>query len=692
VLQFKKKKQQTNTKTKTMMAYDASEMHCQYCHSSSIFMDHAQGDAICTSCGVVNAEKMLYDGAEWRDYSAVNDEDKKNVARAGCMVDESRWNGGLEPTSLGPVFGGYSGDAERNRKRLNKVKKAVDYWMDRDFEKRVEESRLAIQLKGRRRDHNNGNDGGDQEQDWSDLGTNEHEQIARQRIDQVESSQKMLVSEKWSLDRALLLHGSDDEVPARYTSFNSLAGDTSRDLQQERDILLKRMDISQRKASADLYKSYTLIQAALRRLNFQENVGILAEIMGLICKYANVKGAFTVKGVSTKIPTSPASASASASASRSKRFIEEHRNYNKVRQMGALGAAFVYLICKKNGLGRTLAEICSSLQYDDVDTISTGKQSSLQSQTFIKAKHCSKALSEIRVLMPEYVQSVTIAAGKPTQRTCSGAQSMSGSSSKIAVKSESTSSTNSTGTANNGSSSHTITATTNLVEHSTKNLKLSPVSVAAITNLVVHARQNMQEVKRPAVLIAAIAYLVCDAGATMQRLATQATVVKEEARAKAEPSSPKGDKKRHIRPSGIRNQISSKRRKLDQSNSDSIALVTSTSLDDEKPTSVTPEPEPFDVLSHPIEEMKSLSPLPSWSEWTREKPWKRSIQEIENCCSVTSSAVKECYLKQIYPKRKELLLALQGSFSHNTTINGCHVDVMIGNIAAAAPLMVANPK
>lgn len=671
----------------------------------------------------------------------MNDEDKKHVARAGgSVVDETRWNGGLEPTTLGRVFGGYGGvEVERNRKRLQKVKKAVDYWMDRDFERRVEESRMALQLKTRKRDRSGSNGGGGGggsahptaddgdgaagERDWSDLGTNEHEQLVTQRQRMEEASPKMLVSEKWSLDRALFLHGSNEELPARYTSYNPMAGEPPRDLPQEREVLLKRMDLPQRKASSELYKNYTLIQASLRRLKLQDRVGLLAELMDVLCKYANVKGAFTVKGVSTKIPTLNSSSSSSSSSSRDKRgkgsrSIEEHRNYNKVRQMGALGAAFMYLICKKNGLGRNLAEICSSFQYEDV--VATGnkhtkfnaKQSALQSgEAFIKAKHCSKALAEIRTLMPEYVQSVTVAAGNPASAASSTIH-------HAAVKMENPSAHSITSTpasmaSTKHSTTHAITATSNLVEHSTSKLQLSPVAVAAITNLMIYARENIQGVKRPAVLLAAITLLVCEAGSKMQTLANQATVVKkEDVKVKVETSSSPssssslGGKRKHIRPSGNRNQKQSlKRRRLDHgknhlstspspspSISSSASTSTSTSLDDETPTSVTPEPEPFDVLSHPIQETNISSPLPAWSEWKREKPWGRSIQDIENSCGVTLSAVKDCYLKQIYPRRKVLLEFLQSSFPQNTTIHGCQVDVMIGNIAAAAPLLMTKLK
>ena len=94
------------------------------------------------------------------------------ASRAGTnLVDESRWNDGLEPTTLGPVVrsratlgnqrsnrnGGMLNDgdgfdgfhAEKHRQKLHKVKIEIDHWVDKEFEMRVQESRSAIRIKNR---------------------------------------------------------------------------------------------------------------------------------------------------------------------------------------------------------------------------------------------------------------------------------------------------------------------------------------------------------------------------------------------------------------------------------------------------------------------------------------------------------------------------------------------------------------
>lgn len=313
--------------------------------------------------------------------------------------------------------------------------------------------------------------------------------------------------------------------------------------------------------------------------------------------------------------------------------------------------------------------------------------------------------------MPEYMQSVTLSAGKPSE-VQSQSQSQTTAVPDSVASSENSHNSNSNPNSNPSSNTHNhnstttnhaVSVTTNLVEHSMKKLDLSPVSMAAITNLVLYATNNIGEGQRPAVLIAAIAYLVCDAGATMQRLAVQATTttVKKDS-AVVPPPPPPIKPIKHIRPGGNRNRSLKRKRMEDEqvsstcsSSSSSIATVASMDPTAEKPASVTPqpipepEPQPFDVLSHPVEQHQSgrPSPLPSWAEWKYEKPWGRSMKQIETCCNVSSTAaVKECYKKHVYPKRQELLEVLQGSFD-DVIMGGCQVDVMMGNIAVAAPLM-----
>jgi transcription initiation factor TFIIIB Brf1 subunit/transcription initiation factor TFIIB len=252
---------------------DIEEANCRSCQTPTLYLDNSQGDTVCTSCGLVQAQHYKSSIAEWRDYSAIDpDSSGRNItARAGSLVDESRWAGGLEPTALGKVYNP-SGSASYNnprldgyRRKLGKMKRVVDRWVEKEFERQVEEGKIALKVKAKKEKQSRANNGHDnentsgsdsgikEEEDWTGYGTNEHEEIARQRMEEISKVNKLLVSEKWSLDRALLLHGESHEIPTYYTTYNAMAGEQPKDIQKERHILNKRMDAAQRKASADLY-------------------------------------------------------------------------------------------------------------------------------------------------------------------------------------------------------------------------------------------------------------------------------------------------------------------------------------------------------------------------------------------------------------------------------------------------------
>ena len=84
---------------------------CNNCHAvDQFYTDWAQGDRICTQCGVVDEEHLRETGPEWRDYNEVEDIVKGGpaVARCGMVpVDETKYVGGLQPTRLSSqCFGG----------------------------------------------------------------------------------------------------------------------------------------------------------------------------------------------------------------------------------------------------------------------------------------------------------------------------------------------------------------------------------------------------------------------------------------------------------------------------------------------------------------------------------------------------------------------------------------------------------
>eukprot|EP00985_Skeletonema_marinoi_P014358 scaffold7268_cov93-Skeletonema_marinoi.AAC.1 len=101
---------------------------CPYCTAppTSFHYDRISGDLICTQCGVVLDDHLRDETSEWREFGTVEDVARGNVpgrkARCGdVVVDESRWVGGLMPTTVGrePYAGGgggAGGNAEERQK------------------------------------------------------------------------------------------------------------------------------------------------------------------------------------------------------------------------------------------------------------------------------------------------------------------------------------------------------------------------------------------------------------------------------------------------------------------------------------------------------------------------------------------------------------------------------------------------
>eukprot|EP00978_Attheya_sp_CCMP212_P048119 scaffold475162_cov67-Attheya_sp.AAC.1 len=83
---------------------------CGSCGSDKLWVDWAAGDRVCTECGVVQEEHVREEGAEWKDFGEAEDLVKgaPSAARSGMVpVDETRYHGGLQPTTLSrQAFGG----------------------------------------------------------------------------------------------------------------------------------------------------------------------------------------------------------------------------------------------------------------------------------------------------------------------------------------------------------------------------------------------------------------------------------------------------------------------------------------------------------------------------------------------------------------------------------------------------------
>jgi len=681
---------------------EVEEKNCMSCRTPTLFVDQSQGDTICTSCGLVHSQHYRSSLPEWRDYTNIDPESTSGgTARAGSIVNESKWAGGLEPTALGKIYNpngcAVHGSAQLDgyRRTIGKMKRVVDRWVEKKYERQVEEGRIAMKAKERRRENGKDNE---EEQDWTGFGMNEYEQVARQRDRDIKSANQLLISEKWSLERALLLHGEPHEVPSHFTTYNPLTGEQPKDVEREREKITKRMDLAQKKASSEMYVIYKIIQKALIKINLGENGEVNDQVMKVISQFANRKGGFNVKGVSSRITTNKVDQS----------LQKQQRMYNKQRQMSALGAAAIFLVCKKNAIGRALAEICSCFQFEAESGIHKSKQ-----EVFIKPKHLSKAMNELKFILPEYIESVTKAVGPPSLSSTS---------------------------MDNKSLSSKVdeSSTINLIQHIMAKLDISPTTVVAITKLVLHCKENnlFDDIgsAKTSTLVACVTYLVCDAGTTMQRLATSALEknkceesinnmkIKNEKEGEGSfnhltqqqqqqtPSSlnEHKNKRKHIRPGASR--ISAKRQRVEEVKGsiipDTIASSSSSAnIYDLKPPSVTPEPFDDSIKPSPLPKIKKedaiFSTMQSYHHWSKEKSWHRTIVQIEQSCNISgSSFVREYYRKKMYPKRKSLLFVLQDSCTDMDCIlkdklhggrsfsSYCNkMSLLMSNISCVAPLM-----
>jgi len=717
--------------------YDPSEhkhKHCRHCSSPSLVVDWAQGDRVCTTCGVVDEEHIRDDGPEWREYSNEDDNGAmySAAARTGLVpTDETKYLGGLQPTMLsrtpyggsygpGRAVNGETAMAEsRIRRRLLSTNRKLDKIMEEKHREQMEEARLARRVMARRRREASqarrmavaaaeaaGLEGdvadtasssaaiavGDSaavalsmseqlsytvDDDLSAIGR-EHLELAQAEEDAARIDSAAVLADKWSLDRAILLHGTHDEQRPEDTSFHPVMGQYQhRDIEAERNQLSKKLDADQRAASVDLYRASRILLFAARGLELPDRA--VNEATTMLCKYAAAKDGFKgVRGISNRAsPTGKNGASKDdAQSSSSKKRLVKQRDRNKVRQMTALSSAFIYLSAKKLGHGRSLKDVCASFrpEHDLYGTNNDEKPFPLPAsdESVIKPKHCSRAMTEIKILFPEYVRSVAACPSTNAPTTAGSAAN---------------------GSATSPQSSSMVSLTTvfghrseseinNLVEQACRKLNLSQAAVTAVGRLSVHCFKEQVQMGRgsstkPATLCAALTHLACLAGASMQNLATQALAPSEEPQIK----------RKHVRAREVVRPAKKQRLKTtdttntnddDKANTSNAAAVSANAKE---------KSSKFDLLSHDAIEMDDQiltkaeqDMLKIWDSWYTQKSWGRECGTIAEAYSASQPAVAEYYKKHVHYRRRQLLELLQAdsiSDSKETTL-------LLKRIAAAA--------
>lgn len=636
--------------------HDEDDRHCRKCQSPSLVVDWAAGDRVCTNCGVVDEEYLRDEGPEWREFNDDNDLAKglPAVARSGLVpVDETKYLGGLQPTTLSStVFGGGAGFTAR-RKRLQSTNRKMDFIMQKQHAKALKDAKRSRIVRQRKFERD------EEILQESDQTRPEYEKLLLQEEEDVQRSRDALYAEKWSIERAILLYGHGEDDCSMTTHGPIYHGG-----QEEREDLLKRLDAPLLKASEELYHAYVPLQDASRKLDLPDRV--LHEATAMLCNYATRRDGITVKGVSSRI----SSATKSSNEVDRKEAAERLREYNKLKQNAALGSALLFLTARKLGWARSLTQVCTSFQPEE--GIIKGKEA------FIKPKHCSRAMKEVRALFPHYGESRDNGAAVHQSPTSIG---------------------------------DTADSVASFVEHTTRKLELPPVALASIRTLVQHCQKEQLESETESLaklptICASMSLFVCLAGAYLQRLAQQ-----------AQNSNSTNDTKRRYTnvPGAVSgNNKPSKRIKLEKTacdtneSSEESKLMKHLFEEDTVAHEVTPEHKDlsdcstaavkpqssadFDVFSHSAVEYQEAEKRKYemrriWDAWSEQMPWHRNIGRIEQSCGVSRNSVLNFYKTKIYPRRQDLLKVLQDSSSSASSNDAPLASVLLKNIASAAPLM-----
>lgn len=628
---------------------DSERVHCRTCHSPSLIIDWAQGDRVCTNCGVVDEDHVRDSRPEWKDFAEADDlaRGRPDMARSGLVpVDETKWLGGLQPTTISRTAygsGGSAYDYSARRKKLLATQKRIESLMEKQHAKALKDAQVTRKAR-----HGKLRRGEECEGFHFPKGP-EYERLLLQEEEDAQRSRDILYAEKWSIERAIMLHGHDED--SSMTTHGPLAYDHGSP--EERQDLLKRLDKPLVQASEDLYRAYVMLQDASRKLHLPDRV--LHESVAMLCKYATRRDGITVKGVSSRMTSK-----ANVTAMDKKEAAERLRAYNKQKQNGALGAALLFLTARQLGWTRSLAEVCSSFQPQE--GVIKGKEA------FIKPKHCSKAITEVRAVFPHYGQST----GQPNQN------------------------------GNSASSTEDVASIASFVEHATRKLELPPVALASVRILVQHYRKEQAETEatsnaKLSTICASMSLFVCLAGASLQRLAQQ-----------AQKSDSLGAKRKHGVSTSLGGEKPSKRLKVEKEatvqteESGEESSLINTLFDDDEVASVTPEhgegktdsaTTTFDVFSHSAieyhsSEKRKYEMRRTWDSWAEQMPWYRSVSRIEQSCGVSRNSVLQFYKTKIFPQRHALLEVLQqDASSSNSSTDAPMASVLLKNIAAAAPLL-----
>lgn len=448
---------------------DDEDRRCRSCSSAALRVDWPAGDRVCTDCGLVDAERLMDQRPEWREF-----EDEAPTAPVRCGLvpnNEQKWVGGLQPTTLSKyVYGEPSARSSQMRKTLVKCHQIIERNMEKRHSRMVKDAHLDRLIRKRKR----------REELESNGHTGPHldRLIALEEEEDTTLAQRAaLYAQKWSLTRCLLLCGTPEQQSAAKCEEDT---GTLEELKQSMDSVLLN-------AARELYRGYTILMTTGQTLQLPDHV--LNEASQFLAAYAVAKDGLTVRGVASQLKRNQ---SKQTSVEAHQQAQSALREYNTVRQCSALTVALLFYTARRKGHFRPLADVCRSIPSNVIH--SQIHLDWTRGEPLLKMKHCSRAMAEIKQHFPELAKSPAV----PPEMVQRGTQQ---------------------------AQSDTLTSMDtlslqNYIVHATRSLQLPPVAAACLQILVKSAADNSE---RLPVQTASLTYFLAMVGQTMQKLAMQSS-------------------------------------------------------------------------------------------------------------------------------------------------------------------------
>ena len=214
--------------------------------------------------------------------------------------DETKYIGGLQPTILSRTIcgnsintGDYTGNNANTSTRLLKTHRKINKIMDKLHANKVREIEYNKKIKRSRKDFGtNGANEDDEDENTTILDTNTAH-VRTKEDEYTLSSNNALIGSKWSLERAIMLNGSYDEL----LSLSSQQQLGYNQYCKEKDELSQQINLSHKVASKQIYQAYLLTLNAMRQLSLPTH--FIIDCMHIACQYAMNRDGFHVKGIST---------------------------------------------------------------------------------------------------------------------------------------------------------------------------------------------------------------------------------------------------------------------------------------------------------------------------------------------------------------------------------------------------------